>query len=58
MQFITNTDGEKTAVVISVKEYEHFLRVQDEYEDIKSYDEAMSTNDWIPIEDVKKVLGL
>ena len=58
MQFITNTDGEKTAVVISVKEYEHFLRVQDEYEDIKSYDEAMSTNDWIPIEDVKKDLGL
>ena len=58
MQFVTNTDGEKTAVVISVKEYEHFLRIQDEYEDIKSYDEAMSTNDWIPIEDVKKDLGL
>ena len=58
MQYVTDTKGEKTAVIISFKEYEHFLQLQEDLEDLRAYDEAIAANDWISLEDVKKDIGV
>lgn len=40
-QFITNEKGVKTAVVLPVKDYEKLLAIEEEYNDIKAFDQAM-----------------
>ena len=39
-QFITDKDGKKVSVVISLKEYEHIIEELDELDDIRLYDDA------------------
>ncbi len=58
MQYLVNPNGEKTAVVISFKEYEHYLQVQEDLEDLRAYDEAIEANDLVPLEEVEKDLDL
>ena len=58
MQYVTNTDGKKTGVLISLKEYQKFLRVQEELEDTQDFDKAIEENDWVSLEDVKKDIGI
>lgn len=51
VQFLTNDKGERTAVVISVEEYEKILEELEELEDIRAYDEAKaSSGTAIPLE--------
>lgn len=51
VQFLTNDKGERTAVVISVEEYEKILEELEELEDIRAYDEAKASSETaIPLE--------
>lgn len=40
-QYITNDKGKKTAVILPVRDYEHLLSIAEEYEDIKTFDNAI-----------------
>jgi len=44
-QFLTNEKGERTAVVISIEEYEKLLEELEELEDIRAYDEAKASGE-------------
>lgn len=44
-QFLTNEKGEKTAVVISIEEYQRLLEELEELEDIRAYDEAKASGE-------------
>jgi hypothetical protein len=45
VQFITNKEGEKIAVVIAVDEYAKILEQLEELEDIRAYDEAKASGE-------------
>jgi PHD/YefM family antitoxin component YafN of YafNO toxin-antitoxin module len=57
-QFLTDKKGKKTAVLISIKEYEKLMRDLEELEDIRLYDEAKKDDDGvrIPIEEAFKMI--
>ena len=42
---MTNEKGEKTAVVISIEEYQKLLEELEELEDIRAYDEAKASGE-------------
>ncbi len=44
-QFITDSDGKKHAVILSMKEYKKIVEELEELEDIKMYDEVKSKNE-------------
>ena len=48
-QFLTDKKGKKTAVLISIKEYEKLMRDLEELEDIRLYDEAKKNDDGLRI---------
>jgi hypothetical protein len=39
-QYITNKKGKKTAVILSVKEYQHVIEELEELNDLRLYDEG------------------
>jgi PHD/YefM family antitoxin component YafN of YafNO toxin-antitoxin module len=47
-QFLINEKGEKTAVVISIEEYEKILEELEDLEDIRAFDEAKTSGE-VPI---------
>ncbi|MFV8268752.1 hypothetical protein ACNQGP_02305 [Flavobacterium sp. GT2N3] len=57
-QFLTDKKGKKTAVLISIKEYEKLMECLDELEDIRLYDEAKIDDDGvrIPIDEAFKII--
>ena len=48
-QFLTDKKGKKTAVLISIKEYEKLMRDLEELEYIRLYDEAKKNDDGVRI---------
>jgi hypothetical protein len=48
VQFITNKDGEKTAVVISIEEYAKLQEQVEELDEIRAFDEAESAGE-VPV---------
>lgn len=48
-QFLTDKKGKKTAVLISIKEYNKLMRDLEELEDIRLYDEAKKNDDGVRI---------
>ncbi len=44
-RFITDNDGNKTAVVLSLEEYESILSALEDMEDVRLYDEAKSNEE-------------
>jgi exonuclease VII small subunit len=40
VQFVTDSKGQKTGVLLSMKQYEKMLEELEELEDIKAYDKA------------------
>jgi PHD/YefM family antitoxin component YafN of YafNO toxin-antitoxin module len=44
-QFIVNEEGERTAVVLPVEEYERLVEAFEDLEDIRIHDEAMAELD-------------
>lgn len=39
-QYITNANGERTSVILSIEEYERLLEEVEDAEDVKLYDKA------------------
>jgi hypothetical protein len=58
VQYVVDQSGDKVGVFISIDEYEHMLELIEDQEDIKAIEEAKKEDDWIPIEEVRKQLGL
>ena len=51
-QNLTNEKGERTAVVISIEEYEKLLEEPEDIEDVRAYDEAKASGETpIPLEE-------
>lgn len=54
-QFLTNDRGQKVAVVLPIEKYNQLMMDAEELEDIRAFDEAISTNEIpIPFEDAIK----
>jgi PHD/YefM family antitoxin component YafN of YafNO toxin-antitoxin module len=51
-QFITDTNGNKVSVIVSLQDYEKMLSAMEELEDISAYDKAKnSNNEFIQIDE-------
>ena len=58
-QFVTDFNGNKIAVILSLKDYSKILDDLEELEDIRLYDKAKASNeDSIPIDKAFKMAGL
>lgn len=44
-KFITDNDGKRTAVILSLEEYESILSALEDMEDVRLYDEAKSNEE-------------
>ncbi len=56
-QFITDSNGNKISVVISVLEFKSILEELEDMEDIRLYDEAKKSNEpSVPIDDAFKMI--
>jgi hypothetical protein len=54
-QYITDTKGRKVSVILPIRDYNEILNKLEELEDIKAYDEAISTSEeGLPAEQVFK----
>jgi hypothetical protein len=53
-QYIKDAQGEKSMVILSVKEFDTIIELLEEIEDVRLYDEAIKndTGERIPMEDV------
>lgn len=48
-QFLTDSKGNKTAVVLSIKKYNKLMERLEDLEDIRAYDEAKKNDDGVRI---------
>lgn len=56
-KYITDQDGNKISVVISVKEFESMMEMLDEMEDVRIYDKAKLSDDpSIPIDEAFELI--
>ncbi|MDR7372532.1 hypothetical protein [Flavobacterium aquidurense] len=57
-QFITDDKGNRTAVLLPIKQYNKLLEKLEDLEDVKLYDEAKSNDDGfrISIDDAFKII--
>jgi hypothetical protein len=44
-QYVIDADGNRTAVLLEIKQYEKLLEAQEELESIRAYDEAKASGD-------------
>ena len=58
LQYVVDQEGHKVGVFLSMDEYEKMMELIEDQEDIKSIEAAKKENDWIPIEEARKELGL
>jgi len=58
-KFIVDENGNKTEVVLSIKDYEALISELEEFEDARIYDIAHSSKqEFIPFEEAMKEIGL
>ncbi|TAL67708.1 MAG: hypothetical protein EPN82_13740 [Bacteroidetes bacterium] len=58
-KFIVDENGNRTDVVLPIKDYEKLLNELEEIEEVKAYDNAKIKNDEVlPFEDAMKEIGL
>lgn len=56
-QYITDTDGKKLSVILSLDEYLQLIEAMEELEDIRLYDEAKADKmPSVPIEDAFQMI--
>ena len=58
VRFVFDAQGKKTEVLLPIALYERMLEELEDAEDIRAADEAMKDPESIPLEEVKKQLGL
>ncbi len=58
VQYVVDDTGKKTGVFLSFAEYERFLKIEEDYEDIKDFDERIKSKDWEDFEDLKRRLSV
>ncbi len=56
VQFIVDEKGKKTGVFLSLEDYEQLLKIVEEYEDIKDFDERMKDPEWESFDEVNRRL--
>ena len=57
-RFITDSEGHKTDVVLSLKDFQTLVELAEEVEDIQAFDEAMKDPEFVDWEEAKKELGV
>jgi hypothetical protein len=58
VRFRKDANGKKIEAVLPFRLYKKLIEQAEELEDIRAYDEAKKNPDFIPLEEVKKQLGL
>jgi hypothetical protein len=58
VRFKKNAKGRKIEAVLPFRLYKKLIEQAEELEDIRAYDKAMKNPDFVPLEEVKKQLGL
>ncbi len=61
-RYLTDEDGKRLFVILDIEEYERLLELEDEMEDVRRFDEAMTRrergeDDTIPWEQVRDKIG-
>lgn len=52
-RYIVDQDGKRIAVILSIDEYERLLEVLEEHDEIRAFDEAITSGDEeVPLDDV------
>ncbi len=53
-KYIVDENGKKTAVMIGMDKFKKIMKIVEDYEDIKDFDERMKNPTWITSEDFLK----
>ena len=57
-QFVTDDQGQRTAVLLGIDQYRALLEAQEELDAIRTYDEAKASGDEaVPFEDALREIG-
>ena len=61
-QYVTDSEGRKTAVLLPIKDYEKILQILEDYEDIKACQDSRQRrksgqSDLVSFDDVLKKIG-
>jgi hypothetical protein len=57
-RFITDTEGHKIDVVLSLNDFNALIKIAEELEDVKAFDEAMKNPEFVDWEETRKDLGV
>jgi PHD/YefM family antitoxin component YafN of YafNO toxin-antitoxin module len=57
-QYLVNSKGDKSAVLIPIEEYKRLMDIVEEYEDIKDFDERKGNPEWISIDELKSEIDV
>lgn len=57
-QYIVDSSGKKTHVVLRIEEYEQLIEEIEDLEEIEEYEATKDTEELIPWEEAKKQIGL
>jgi hypothetical protein len=59
VQYLVDTKGQKTGVVLSVEEFQKLLSLLEEAQDIQDFHNAkVEEDEWVSLKEAKKQLGL
>ena len=57
-QYLVNSKGDKSAVIIPIEEYKKLMDIVEEYEDIKDFDERKENPEWISLDELKSEIDV
>lgn len=53
-RFIVTPDGQKTEVILPLKDYEYLMSLVEELEDIRDFDERIKSDEWVDLAELEK----
>ena len=57
-KYVTDSRGKKSGILLSLNDYNKIVRILEEYEDIKDFDERISDPKWLSFDEFKKRLNV
>ena len=57
-QYLVNSKGDKSAVLIPIEDYKKLMDIVEEYEDIKDFDERKENPEWISLDELKSEIDV
>ena len=57
-QYLVNSKGDKSAVLIPIEDYKKLMDIVEEFEDIKDFDERKENPEWISLDELKSEIDV